>query len=171
MVKQQDILQHKGSLSYEHIGLLLNKMTEAVDKLGMSLTVKKKVYSAMVETLENIYRHQDPIDNAPQFMPNFTLSVDHEKFSILASNSLKNFKIEPLQERLDKVNALDKPGIKELYKSTILSGSISPKGGAGLGIINIAKVSENKINYTIDNIDGQFSYFTIHVTITHRKAI
>lgn len=84
------------------------------------------------------------------------------------SNSIFNHKILLLKNKLDRVNSLDKEGLKDLYKNTILSGNVSPKGGAGLGIINIAKVSENKINYTFSTINDKYSYFTLNVLIAHK---
>jgi hypothetical protein len=165
--EQNNILSHTGPLSYEEIGFLLNRMSAFVDKQGMSITVKKKLYSAMVESLENIYKHQDIINNDASHLPRFSLFLGETDFNLFASNSLKVEKISALQQKIDKVNSLDKIGLKDLYKFTILSGNVSPKGGAGLGIINIAKVSENKINYTFESIDDKFSYFTINVLISN----
>jgi hypothetical protein len=166
VAQKENILAHFGPLSYEEIGFLLNRMSAYVDKQGMAITVKKKVYSAMVESLENIYKHQDIINSNTEHQPRFTLFLDEKEFSLFASNSLLNHKVTPLKEKLDRVNALNKEGLKELYKLTILSGDVSPKGGAGLGIINIAKVSENKINYKFEKINSEYSYFTINVVIS-----
>ncbi|HQB77121.1 MAG TPA: SiaB family protein kinase [Tenuifilaceae bacterium] len=163
------ILNHKGPLSYEEIGFLLNRMTMLLDKLGMNVTTKKKAYSAMVESLENIYKHQDIIADDFEHVPQFTMEQCNESFCISASNSIMNHKIPALKEKLDKVNSLDKDGLKDLYKSTILSGNVSQKGGAGLGIINIAKVSENKISYAFKKLSDTHSYFTIKVTISHNN--
>jgi hypothetical protein len=171
VTKQENILAHYGPLSYEEIGFLLNRMSAFVDKQGMNITVKKKVYSAMVESLENIYKHQDIISSNSDYQPRFSLFLDDKEFSLFASNSLLTCKIGPLKDKLDKVNSLNREGLKDLYKLTILSGNVSPKGGAGLGIINIAKVSENKINYKFENVNDEFSYFTINVSILHNSAI
>ncbi len=141
-------------------------MTAFVDKQGMNITLKKKIYSAMVESLENIYKHQDIIDSNSDFQPRFSLFLDDEQISMNASNSILNTKVDALKDKLDRVNSLDKEGLKDLYKLTILSGNVSPKGGAGLGIINIAKVSENKINYKFESIDKNYSYFSINVLIS-----
>lgn len=167
MVKQENIITHSGPLSYEEIGFLLNRMSAFVDKQGMSITIKKKVYSAMVESLENIYKHQDIIVGDAQHQPHFSLTITDTDFLINASNSILKNKILPLKEKLDRVNDLDKNGLKDLYKLTILSGNVSPKGGAGLGIINIAKVSENKINFKFEEFNDKYAYFTINVTISH----
>jgi hypothetical protein len=170
VAKRENILAHYGPLSYEEIGFLLNRMSAFVDKQGMNITIKKKVYSAMVESLENIYKHQDIINSNTEYQPRFSLFLDEKEFSLFASNSILIKKIDPLKEKLDKVNSLNKDGLKDLYKLTILSGNVSPKGGAGLGIINIAKVSENKIVYNFESIDNEYSYFTINVSIFHNLA-
>lgn len=51
------MLTHYGPLSYDEIGYLLNKMMAKFE--AYSLALRKKVYTAMVESLENVYRHQD----------------------------------------------------------------------------------------------------------------
>ena len=58
-ITREELLKHFGPLSYEEIGSLLNKMTVLLEKRSMHITVRKKVYAAMVESLENIYKHQD----------------------------------------------------------------------------------------------------------------
>jgi hypothetical protein len=75
-----------------------------------------------------------------------------------------------LKGRLDKVNLLDKNGLKDYYKEIILSGNVSQKGGAGLGIVNIAKVTENKLEYTFEDIDSQYSYFTLKIKVLHNTT-
>lgn len=166
-IASEELLRHFGPLSYEEIGFLLNKMAAMLDKKGMNITIRKKVYAAMVESLENIYKHQDHINEDNAYLPKFSLYFDSQNLSLFVSNSILNHKVTLLKSKLDRVNSLDKDGLKDLYKNTILSGNVSPKGGAGLGIINIAKVSENKINYTFNSISDKYSYFTLNVLISH----
>jgi len=168
-IVSEELLRHFGPLNYEEIGFLLNRMTTLLDKRGMNITVRKKVYAAMVESLENIYKHQDRIDDKA-YLPKFSLVIDAKNLSMFVSNSILNHKVSLLKNKLDKVNSLDKEGLKDLYKNTILSGNVSPKGGAGLGIINIAKVSENKINYTFTTINDKYAYFTLNVVIAHKHT-
>lgn len=165
-ITREELLTHFGPLSYEEIGSLLNKMSVLLDKRNAHITVRKKVYAAMVESLENIYKHQDLIEGDKDFLPKFSLNIDSSNFSMFVSNSILNHKVSLLKGKLDKVNSLDKNGLKDLYKNTILSGNVSPKGGAGLGIINIAKVSENKINFNFAPINEKYSYFTINILIS-----
>lgn len=166
MEKGEVLINHYGPLSYEEIGFLLNKMTSLLERHNFGITIRKKVYSAMVESLENIYKHQDVIKGSNNYQPKFSLILEKDKVDLTCSNSLLKLKIGPLKERLEKVNQLDKAGLKEFYKEVILSGNVTQKGGAGLGIINIAKVTENKLEFTFDDIDEQYTYFTLRITVS-----
>jgi hypothetical protein len=164
--KGEVLINHYGPLSYEEIGFLLNKMTSLLERYNFGITIRKKVYSAMVESLENIYKHQDVIKGSNNYQPKFSLVLEKDKVDLTCSNSLLKVKIGPLKERLEKVNQLDKAGLKEFYKEVILSGNVTQKGGAGLGIINIAKVTENKLEFTFDDIDEQYTYFTLRIKVS-----
>jgi len=164
--KGEVLINHYGPLSYEEIGFLLNKMTSLLERYNFGITIRKKVYSAMVESLENIYKHQDVIKGSNNYQPKFSLILEKDKVDLTCSNSLLKVKIGPLKERLEKVNQLDKAGLKEFYKEVILSGNVTQKGGAGLGIINIAKVTENKLEFTFDDIDEQYTYFTLRIKVS-----
>jgi len=164
--KGEVLINHYGPLSYEEIGFLLNKMTSLLERYNFGITIRKKVYSAMVESLENIYKHQDVIKGSNNYQPKFSLVLEKDKVDLSCSNSLLKVKIGPLKERLEKVNQLDKAGLKEFYKEVILSGNVTQKGGAGLGIINIAKVTENKLEFTFDDIDEQYTYFTLRIKVS-----
>jgi hypothetical protein len=164
--KGEVLINHYGPLSYEEIGFLLNKMTSLLERYNFGITIRKKVYSAMVESLENIYKHQDLIRGSNNYQPKFSLILEDDKVDLSCSNSLLKAKMGPLKARLEKVNQLDKAGLKEFYKEVILSGNVTQKGGAGLGIINIAKVTENKLEFSFDDIDDQYTYFTLRIKVS-----
>lgn len=124
----------------------------------------------MVESLENIYKHQDIIENNNSYLPKFSLQLDDKHICLTVSNSLLKAKTASLRERLNTVNQLDKNGLKDYYKEIILSGNVSQKGGAGLGIVNIAKVTENKLEYTFDEVAPDYAYFTLKIKVLHNST-
>ncbi|MEQ1734263.1 MAG: DUF6272 family protein, partial [Bacteroidia bacterium] len=66
---------------------------------------------------------------------------------------------------LDKINAMDKEQLKEFYKEVLAEGGFSEKGGGGLGMIDIARKSGHKLDYTFDPIDDTYSFFNLTIRI------
>lgn len=161
------ILDYCGRLSYEEIGHLLNKVMECLNRMHFGIVARKKVYATMVEGLENVYKHQDVVEENCDYLPKVKIEIDGGSISIVISNSIRQDKKEVLIKRLEKVNNLDKNELKDFYREVILHGKVSDKGGAGLGIINIAKVSENKLDYFFYEINSEYLYFTLKVRIPH----
>ena len=59
--------------------------------------------------------------------------------------------------------------LKEMYKKQIKEGSISKKGGAGLGLIDIARKTGEKLDYQFLQLDDKFLFFILKVEISARK--
>lgn len=86
-------------------------------------------------------------------------------YNIITGNVIKNEKVESLRNSLEHVNSLDKEGLSTLFKQQIKEGRISEKGGAGLGFIDIAKKTGNKIEYQFKELNSEVSFFIITTTI------
>ena len=79
---------------------------------------------------------------------------------------IRNEKIMPLRSRIDQANSLDKEGLKLLYKDIRLNSTFSETSGAGIGIIDIARKSENKLVYNFQEINKEFSLFSLLVKVS-----
>jgi hypothetical protein len=67
---------------------------------------------------------------------------------------------------LDEINSLDKDGLKSLYKEIIKSSSgLTDKGGAGLGFVDMARKSGQKLVYKFQDIDDQTSFFSLKTIV------
>ena len=54
----------------------------------------------------------------------------------------------------------------KIYYRDMLGGSkLSKKGGAGLGIIDIARKSKNKIEFNIKNVSENYSFVSLGITL------
>jgi hypothetical protein len=70
-----------------------------------------------------------------------------------------------LQSRIEDINSLSPEGLKERYKQVLNNGNISNKGGAGLGIIDIARKSGSKLEYKFNHHNDSLSFFSLTVRI------
>jgi hypothetical protein len=168
------LIDFNGIVHYETIGELIHQFKIHVHNLGIHIGTYKKVLLVMIETLENIMKYGPALAVANTagfpFMPAFSVVREGERFAVQATNALKQDEVPELEKRLAYLNTLTAEEIKELYKATITNGMFSHKGGAGLGLIEMAKISGNRIDYTFDPIDDTYSVFRMRVVIDEFPA-
>lgn len=167
MVKNGIIISHFGHLGYDTIGDLLRQLDGKMKKLSIDELIRKKIYAVIVECLENIDRHKHPENINTKFNTKFTLEYRDNIFFITTGNAIENDVIDTLKSKIDSVNELDEKDLKKLYRKTLLTGEISEKGGAGVGIIDMAKISQNKIEYNFEPINSKLSYYQLQLKINN----
>ena len=163
------ILHFTGRIRYDTIGDLINELKSKVVFLGIQTNVYKKILLVMIESLENIMKHSfngtETAGMDKKYAPRFYIQKNDKRYILVSSNLIEKTNIPRLENRLTNLNLLDNHGLKELYKSTIMDGQFSHKGGAGLGFIEIAKISSKKIKYSFKSVNPVLSYFKFSVTV------
>jgi len=168
MSELEILLEHKGTVVFETIDQLLERLRKLPACLALERSVQKRIYSIFVECLENIYRHTNtdsPSGKNKNIEPYIFLSKQVEKFTIGSGNVIMNESINKLINRLEHINQLDRAGLKASYAEIINKESISDEDGAGLGLIIIALNSKNEIDYNFTSLNDQYSYFELKITI------
>jgi hypothetical protein len=168
------LLMNEDNLGYIYRGNFTDEITENILKLTEANLqqeesrhkIKKRIYSIMVEGLQNITRHQQAneidIEKIEETYGIFVIQKMDDYYFITTGNVVENKNIPPLKELLDKINSLSKDELKEYYKKVLTEGELSDKGGAGLGLIDMARKSGNKLFYKFREIDDHTSYFYLH---------
>jgi hypothetical protein len=131
-------------------------------------TLQKRIYYIMVEGLQNITHHQDEIANDRNFekYPGiFAIQKSGEKYFITTGNIVANDKVADLKSRLDVINSLDKEELKKYHREILTGGTISDKGGAGLGLIEMSRKSGSKLHYKFDRLDDEYTYFYLQTQL------
>ncbi len=168
MEKDNIMLSFKGSVTSELLTSVLQIMETKMDRMNEPSKMKKKVYNILVEALQNLYHHLDkqPEDAARGFNTViFMVGKDEDSYSIFTGNYIKNENADKLKEKLDKINSLDSDGLKEYYKEVLNNGMMSDKGGGGLGMIDIARKSGQKLDYDFQKIDDDHSFYSLNIKI------
>jgi len=162
-------LVYEGEITHQ-ITKAFTSLTESnMAKQEESNTVQKKVFHVMVECLQNISKHADTFGSDDYLFAGrgiFMVSKGLEDYHVTTGNVIENRKIEELTEMLEEINALDKEGLKQLYKKQMREGRLSDKGGAGLGFIDIARKTGNKLEYHFLPIDETSSFFLLSSSIS-----
>jgi len=163
------IIDYSGNIHYETIGELIHQFKHHVHILGVHIGTYKKVLLVMIETLENIMKYREYPSNVNEnegdFKPLFAVTKEGDRYFVSSANTLERKNIPALEWKLTYLNTLSPQGIKEYYKETITNGQFSKQGGAGLGLIEMAKISGNKIDYHFKPLNEMYATFHLKITI------
>ncbi len=132
--------------------------------------LNRKASFMLVECFQNIIKHSESMeinDLTTSDGGMFSFKFLDSNFLINSINVIKNSDIEKLTAQIEQVNALDKEALKEHYMKHLQNNTLSEKGGAGLGLIELARKSGEKILYKFNHIDSDVSQF--HQQITFKK--
>jgi hypothetical protein len=75
-----------------------------------------------------------------------------------------------LRNWLDQINAVSKDELRELYKKILNNEQFSEKGGGGLGFIDIARKSGQKLNYSFKAVNDNVSFFSFQINIPKQEV-
>lgn len=169
----------KDSLEYIYRGNVNSAIAEnilslAENNIGQSrekILIRKRIYFIMVECLQNITRHQEKItDRKNENEGLFIMRKKTYAYYITSGNLVKNDTIESLKAKIEKINNLDAESLKEYSRQILDNGTFSSKGGAGLGLIEMARKSGRKFRYEFVKLDDEYSFFYLHLSIPYNKV-
>ena len=164
-------LVYEGEITHQIIKAFTSLTETNMEIDEESTSVQKKVFHVMVESLQNISKHADCLPTENQRKEGkgvFMLGKNDDTYCITSGNVISNTKVPAIKNQLTKINSLDKDGLKMLYKQQIREGRLTSKGGAGLGFIDIAKKTGNKLNFNFLSLDDEYSFFVLASTISKK---
>lgn len=174
MVKQKLSLVYEGEVN-QAVTKIFASMTESkMEESEDDLTTKKRVYHVMVECLQNICKHADEAESGLPEIPGsgiIMVGLQDGKYVITTGNAVSNSKVEVIRNVLEGLNGLDKDSIKQLYKEKLRDNTISEKGGAGLGFIDIVKKTGNPVEYHFEKINEFTSFFVLKSIVNRGQEV
>lgn len=165
----------RNNLNYIYRGLFTQNITDNIllltetcmNNVGEDSKIKKRVFTILVEGLQNVTRHQEMTceDESTKQSGIFIIQSQGDKYYITTGNPILKVNIPTLIKQLDKINGLDADELKKFYKEVLNDNIISNKGGAGLGLIEMARKSGNKLDFDFSDLNDDYSYFYIGTTV------
>ncbi|MDB4835093.1 SiaB family protein kinase [Cyclobacteriaceae bacterium] len=155
----------------QEITKTFTSMTEGtMDRDGKERKVKKKVYHVLVETLQNMNKHSDETDkntgNERSGQGLFMLGQQGTKYFVITANKVQKIKRDGITSAIEEVNNSTPEQLKEMYKQQMKGGNLSDRGGAGLGLIDIARKTGKQLDYQFLDLDEKNLYFILKVEVS-----
>jgi len=164
------LLFYKGNIDSVIINHVLDTVEDKMIEVNEQSRLRKKVYNVLVESLQNLYHHVDkvPAEFEDQTSEKFgllsVLKVENG-YKIITGNFVHADNIERLEEKIKRINRSTHDEIKELYKFILNHQRISAKGGGGLGLVDIARKTGNKLDYAFKEYNDNYSFFYLNIFI------
>ncbi|MDR0941052.1 MAG: SiaB family protein kinase [Bacteroidales bacterium] len=163
---------YRGCFTQKISDNIISIAEQTLDASQTSPYVRKRLFAVLVECLQNILRHQLTVESQ-EFQsdsPHSGMLVAQKKddfYQITSSNVIEATLVPTLRNLLEKINSLNQKELKQFYLEVLNNSTVSDKGGAGLGLIDIARKSNSELFYEFQPLNEQFSTFYLHTTIPH----
>jgi hypothetical protein len=167
MLEHNLILVYEGEFTQEITKSVLAMAERNMDSIGEGSSIKRKVFNVMVECLQNIVKHAESteMEEGRKYNAIFMVGKRTDNYVVVSGNPCNKQDEENLRVRLEEINGLDKDGLKQLYKEIIKNTQLSDKGGAGLGFVDMARKSGQKLDYDFIPMDDHYAFFTLRTVI------
>jgi hypothetical protein len=168
LVQDDLIFGYSGSFSDTITTMIIEISEQNIESHGNLVKLKKKISFLMAECYQNIVRHGTKPHESLKFPTKssaFFSRSRHGVFYITSANYVLNEFKDTISGKLDRVNELSQDELKELYREVLQKGVLSEKGGAGLGIIEMARKSGHKLDYLFEKINDKLSMFYLHLRL------
>jgi len=146
---------------------LLKNIKSKLGDLQSVTGIDKRVYNVLVESVENISKYTSK-NSHKNNIAMLLLCKGENYFTVITGNHVFNKDIPLLKEKLDKVIQLGEEDLKKMYRAQMLSER-KDENSAGLGIIDIAIKSKNKIKYEFKPLTEDLSFYLFQTEINIQK--
>jgi hypothetical protein len=171
MEEEHVILSFKGVVTAELLTSVLHIMESRMESLQEPPKLRKKVFNVLVECLQNLYHHVDEhanlltVPDLEKCSALVMISKQDNGFMIRTGNYIENAKASELKLKLQMINSMDSDALRQYYQQNLEYSMLSEKGTAGLGIIDIARKSGNKLDFQFLKVNAETSFFCLNVKI------
>jgi hypothetical protein len=160
-------IAHFGNLNQDLINSLTTSVEEMMISAGDKKPLIKRVFSILIEGLQNILLHGEATDEG---QPALLILASHEQqYRVVLGNIIQREDQQKLEEYLTRLNGMEEDDVKAFYLEVLNNGLMSTKGGAGLGFITMRMKSKGKLNYFFDTLSDGRLFFSISTDLN--KAV
>ena len=124
---------------------------------------RNKLAFIMVEAFQNILRHRSTDADGPRSL--FLVRSRPGRRSVAAVNPMVPGEEGGLEELLQRIGSADAAGLKRMFLERLGDSARNPRGGAGLGLIEMARRSGHKLRHRIVQRTDGTALFHLEVVL------
>jgi len=163
-----EILKYEGVMTQNVIATAMDNIEAKIANMGTMGIVS----TIIIEYCQNMMNYsKDDKPNTRNIVPAGAIEVEfinNEYYIIVANNIVSIDDKNKLEVKLIEIQSLDKAGIKKRYRELRRSGKNTHDKGGGIGLYEIAKVSDS-IEYSFKAINADKYEFTMKSIVKPKK--
>ncbi len=163
MQRENLLFVYRGLVTTGNSVPLLMLIEKEMENAEYGLIGRKRLFMFVVESLQNVSKHgdQDELTN----MSLVAYSKANGGYTVTTGNVISSDQVIDLRRRLEEINRLNPDEIRSVYRQMLGNSALSSTGGAGLGLIEMAKKTGNKLDYDFLELNKKSSYFILSKTV------
>lgn len=163
MMQERLMFVYRGVVTNENSVPLLMLLEKEMENSEFGFVGRKRLFMFVLESLQNVTRHSDRKEHSGMSL--VVYSKIEGGYTVTTGNVISTTSIDDLKKRLDEINHLQTGEIRNVYRQMLSNSEFSSKGGAGLGLIEMAKKTGNRLDYDFLTLDNEHSYFILSKTV------
>ena len=163
MMKERLMFVYRGVVTKDNSVPLLMLLEKEMESSEFGFVGRKRLFMLVLESLQNVSRHSNDSQHASMSLVIY--SKVNGGYTVTTGNVISSSNIVDLRKRLEEINNLNTGEIRSVYRQMLSNSEFSNKGGAGLGLIEMAKKTGNRLDYDFVRLDNENSYFILSKTV------
>lgn len=163
MMKDNLVFVYRGVVTEDNSVGLLTLLEKEMENSEFGFTGRKRLFMFVLESLQNVSKHSDR--EVFGKMSLVLYSGHNNGYTVTTGNVVTSAQARDLRNRLSEINRLAPDQVKNYYRKMLISSEFTNKGGAGLGLIEMARKTGNKIDYDFIPLNKDYAYFILSKTV------
>ncbi len=163
MTKDRLMFVYRGAVTTDNSIPLLMLLEREMEYAEFGFLGRKRLFMFVLESLQNVSRHTSKTAYADMSMVVFAKTDNG--YTVTTGNVLPSSSIDNLRLKLDEINMLGTEEIRAIYRQMLSTAEFSSKGGAGLGLLEMAKKTGNRLDYDFIELNDEHSFFILSKTV------
>lgn len=161
----QDPVIYIGEITHPFLQAIADNIEICIEHHDwLQFKYKKRIYHICIELLQNIYRHGKNLEGTSRFPLGFFQFGLNEDLAIISTANITDTQTaKKVADRIEYLRPMTIDNLKSLHKMQLTEGSMSEKGGAGLGLIDIARKAGKPLE--INSVELQDEMVVMQITV------
>jgi hypothetical protein len=158
------LFSHYGDFSQAKSDQILKLIESAVIEAGDKRKTMKRICGVLIEMIQNISIHGARLADGHNHAYVIVSKIENG-YRLSTGNLILSNDANSLGKRMTELAQMDKADLRRTYIETLCDDDFSAKGGAGLGLLTIAKRADQGLSYSIQSHNELMSYFQLSVVL------